>query len=144
MVVPIKDTRNKFFSTSASNIYNLNIALVLNNIDMADDYVVSNIIFNNSNRNDKIRGCTLAPSTVSSRSILSSSSNKSKELYSDWKQRESNKMVQDEPIIISERQNLNVSKLANTLPNMRIEHVYNVAPTCINSTIDNTNDVINI
>ena len=154
MVVPIRDTRNKFFSTLASNIYNSNMALVFNNVDMADDCVVSNIIFNNSNRNDKVRGCTFTPSAVSSRSVSSSSSNKSKELYSDCIQRESNKMVQDEPTTISdnlqleyttsERQTLNVSKVADTSPNMRIECIHNATPTYVNSTMDNNNDAINI
>jgi len=78
------------------------MALVLDNVDMANDCVISNIIFNNSNRNDKVRGRTLASSTVSSRSVSSSSSNKSEELYSDWMQRESNKMVQNKPTTISD------------------------------------------
>jgi len=154
MVVPIRDTRNKFFSTLASSIYNSNMALVLNNIDMDNNCVVSNIIFNNSNRNDKVRGHTLMPSTVSSRSVLSSSSNKSEELYSDRMQRESNKMVQDKPTTTSdsfqleyttsERQNLNVSKTADTPPNMRIKCAHNAVPTHVNSTTDNNNDAINI
>ena len=59
------------------------MALVLNDVDIADDCVISNIIFNNGNRNDEVRGHTLAPSIVSSRSVLSSSSNKSEELYLD-------------------------------------------------------------
>jgi len=69
-------------------------------------------------------------------------------------QRESNKMVQDKPTVISdslqlehtipERQNLNVSKVANTSPNMRIEHVHDAAPTHVNATTDNNNDTINI
>jgi len=69
-------------------------------------------------------------------------------------QRESNKMVQDEPATISDSvqlkyatpkvQNLNVSKVADTLSNMRTECVCNVAPTCGNSTMDNSNDIINI
>jgi len=59
------------------------MASVLNDVDIADDCVVSNIIFNNSNRNDEVKDHTLAPSTVSSRSILSFFSNKSKELYLD-------------------------------------------------------------
>jgi len=100
--VPIRDTRNKFFSTSASNIYNSNMALVLDNIDMADDCVVSNIIFNNGDRNDEVRGHTLAPSIVSSRSVLSFSSNKSGKLYLNRMQRESDKIVQDKPTATSD------------------------------------------
>jgi len=59
------------------------MALVLDNIDMIDDYVVSNIIFNNSDSNNEVRGYTFIPSTVSSRSVLNSSSNKSEKLYLD-------------------------------------------------------------
>ena len=47
-----------------------------------------------------MRGYTLVPSANSSRSVLSSSSNKSEELYLDWMQRESNKIDQDEPVVI--------------------------------------------
>jgi len=78
------------------------MALVLDNIDMIDDYVVSNIIFNNSNSNNEVRGYTFIPSAVSSRSVLSSSSNKSEKLYLDRIQRESNKMVQNESVAISD------------------------------------------
>jgi len=135
-------------------MYNSNITLVLNDVDIADDYVVSNTIFKNSDRNDKMKDYTLVPSTVSSRSISSSSSNKSKNFYSDWMQRKNNKMVQDKSTAIfdsfqleytiPERQNLNISKVADTPPNMNIKHVHNAAPTYVNSTIDNINDVINI
>jgi len=59
------------------------MALVLDNIDMIDDYVVSNIIFDNSDSNNEVRGYTFIPSTVSSRSVLSSFSNKSEKLYLD-------------------------------------------------------------
>ena len=65
---------------------------------MVDDYVVNNIIFNNSDSNDEVRGCMLAPSATNSRSVSTSSSNKSEELYLDHVQRESNRMVQDEPV----------------------------------------------
>ena len=70
-------------------------------IDIADNSVVNNIIFSNSNSNDEVRGCTLAPSTNSSRSVSSSFSNKSKELYLDQIQRESDKMDQDDPVTTS-------------------------------------------
>ena len=59
------------------------MALVLDNIDMIDDYVVSNIIFDNSDSNNEVRDYTFIPSTVSSRSVLNSSSNKSEKLYLD-------------------------------------------------------------
>ena len=69
-------------------------------------------------------------------------------------QRESDKMVQNEPTVTSdslqleyttpERQNLNISKIADTSPNMRIEYMHNTAPTYVNFIMDNNNDVINI
>ena len=83
MVAPIRDTRNKFFSNSASNSNNSNMASVLDDIDMVNDYVANNIIFNNSNSNNKVRGCMLALSATSFRSISTSFSNKGEELYSD-------------------------------------------------------------
>ena len=52
-------------------------------IDMADNYVVNNIIFSNSDSNDKVRDHTLAPSANSPKFVLNSSSNKSEELYLD-------------------------------------------------------------
>ena len=130
------------------------MTLVLDDINMANDYVISNIIFNNGNRNDEVRGCTLVFSAVSFRSISSFSFNKSEELYWDRMQRKSDKMVQNEPTTISdsfqleyttpERQNLNISKTADTSPNMRIEYMHNTVPTYVNFTMDNNNDVINI
>ena len=77
------------------------MALILN-IDMIDNSVVNNIIYSDSNKNDEVRGRTLVPSANSFRSVLSSFSNKSKELYSDWMQRESDKMDQDEPVASSD------------------------------------------
>ena len=130
------------------------MALVFNDVDIIDNYVVSNIIFNNSDSNDEVRDCTLAPSTVSSRSVLSFSSNKSEKLYSVWMQRVCDKMIQDEPVASSDsfqlkyttpvRQNQNVSKVANTFSNTRNKHVHNVASTCVNTTVVNSNEVINI
>ncbi len=45
------------------------MALVFN-IDMADDSVVSNIIYNDSNKKDEMKGCFSAFSMPSSRSLL--------------------------------------------------------------------------
>ena len=82
--MPIRDTRNKFFSTSAFNSSNSNMALVINNIDMVDNCVANNIIFNSSDRNDEVRDHTFASSAINFQSVLSSFSNKSEELYSVW------------------------------------------------------------
>ena len=97
MVVPIRDIRNKLSSTSAFNNYGSNIASDIDDDDMVVNNVVNNIIFNSSNRNNKMRGCTLTPSATSSYSVLCSFSNKSEELYTDQMQRESDSMVQDKP-----------------------------------------------
>ena len=71
------------------------MASVIDNIDIVDDCVANNIIFNSSDRNDKIRGCTFAFSAISFWSVSSSFSNKSEKLYLVQMQRESNNMVQD-------------------------------------------------
>jgi len=83
MVAPIRNIRNKFSFTLAFNNYDSNIALNMNDVDMIDDYVVNNVIFLNSDNNDKMRDYTLAPSATSSCSILCFCSNKSEELYMD-------------------------------------------------------------
>ena len=101
-----------------------------------------------------MRGHTLVPSANSSRSVLSSSSNKSEELYLDRMQRESNKMNQNEPVATSdsiqleymtlERQNHSVSKAVDTPSNMRMKHMQNIAPSLVNNIAENNNDIINI
>jgi len=63
-------------------------------------------------------------------------------------------MVQNEPVttadsfqleyVAQDRQNQNVSKVADLPSNMRNEHVVNVAPTHINPTVANFNNVFNI
>jgi len=115
---------------------------------MVVNNVVNNIIFNDSDKNDEMRGHTLAPSATSS------SSNKSEELYTDQMQRESDSMVQNEPTAstdsiqleyaIQEMQNPIISKTANTLLNMRTVYGHNIAPTRVNSTAVNNYDIINI
>ena len=101
-----------------------------------------------------MRDHTLVPSANSSRSVLSSSSNKSEELYLDQMQRESNKIDQDEPVAIFdsiqleymtlERQNHSVSKAVDTPSNMRTKHMQNIAPSLVNNIAENNNDIINI
>ena len=130
------------------------MALVINDINMIDDFVVSNIIYEDSDSNNKIRGHTLVPSTTSSYSVSCSSSNKSVELYIDQMQRESDSMVQDKPtasadsILLEyatqEVQNPIVSKTADTPPNIRTVYGHNIAPTCVNSTAVNNCDIINV
>ena len=69
MVVPIRDIENILFHSSAFTTSASNMALVFN-IDMANDSVVSNIIYNDSDKKDEVRGCSSASSMHSSRSSL--------------------------------------------------------------------------
>ena len=61
MVAPIRDIGNILFQSSAFHTSASNMALVFD-IDMANDSVVGNIIFNNSNKNDEVRDHSLASS----------------------------------------------------------------------------------
>ena len=61
MVMPIRDIGNILFQSSAFHTSASNMASVFN-IDIADNSVISNIIFNNSNKNNKVRGRFLASS----------------------------------------------------------------------------------
>ena len=69
MVVPIRDIRNISFYSSAFTTSASNMTSVFN-IDMADNSIVNNIIYNNSNKKDKMRGCSSVSSIHSSRSLL--------------------------------------------------------------------------
>jgi len=63
-------------------------------------------------------------------------------------------MVQNESVTISDsfqlryatfkRQNQNVSKAADIPSNTRNEHAHNIASTHVNTTVENSNNVINI
>ena len=97
-------------------------------IDMADDFVVSNIIYNDGNKKDEVRGYSSVSSMHSSRSLLIFS-DKSTEDYTVKVQYKSNSMDQDDPVVpsdspqliyvISKRQKSHVSKIANTSSNTR-------------------------
>ena len=62
------------------------------NVDIVYDPVVNTIIYSNNNSNKEVRDRALVPSASSSRSVLVSSSNKSKEEYVTKVQRESDNM----------------------------------------------------
>jgi len=72
------------------------------NVDIVDNSVVNTIIYSNNNSNEEVRGCALVPSASNSRSILVSSSNKSKEEYTTKVQRESDNINQDDPVTMSD------------------------------------------
>ena len=59
------------------------MALSMNNVNMNDNFVVNTIIYNNCNNYNEIRDRTLVPSINSSYSFLCSSSNMSKEVYTE-------------------------------------------------------------
>jgi len=80
MIAPIREIGNILFHTSAFNTSTSNMASFFD-INMADNSIVGNIFFNNSNRKDEVRGHSTVSSTSSSRS-LSSFSEKSIEEYS--------------------------------------------------------------
>ena len=100
------------------------------NIDIDDSSTVNNIIYGESSKNDKVRGHSLTSKAYSSRSILSlivlNSKDKS---YYDKVQQESNNMVEDDPVTMSEslqlkymtslRQAPSISKTTDISPNMR-------------------------
>ena len=79
MVAPIRDIGNTSFHSSAFTTSASNMALVFD-IDMADDSVIGNIIYNDSDKKDEVRGHSSASSMPSSRSS-SSFSDKSTEEY---------------------------------------------------------------
>ena len=54
MVALIRDTRNILFHSSALTISALNIALGFD-IDIVDDSIIANIIFNNNDKNNEVK-----------------------------------------------------------------------------------------
>ena len=71
MVVSIRDIGNITFRTLAFQIPASNIALEFD-INMDNGFTVNNIIYSESGKNNKVRGCSLTPRAYSSRSILPS------------------------------------------------------------------------
>ena len=152
MGAPIRDTRNILFHSSALTTSTSNMALGFD-IDMADDSVIVDIIYNNSDKKDEMRGHFSTSSMPSSRSLLSSS-DKSTEEYAANVQQESNNMNQDDSVIpsnspqlkyaTSRRQESHVSKVADSPSNMRKQCSQNITPALNNSTMDNNGKVFNI
>jgi len=152
MVAPIRDIGNISFHSSAFTTSTSNMALVFN-IDMANDSVVSNIIYNNSDKKDKVRGHSSASSIHSSRFLLVFLDKRTKE-YAIKIQHESNSIDQDDSVVssnspqlkyvISKRKESHISKIADLSSNTRKQHEQNVTPTLNNSTVDNNREVLNI
>ena len=99
MVVPIRDIGNISFHSLAFTTSASNMALVFN-INMANDSIIGNIIYNDSDKKDKIRGCSSVFNTHSSRSSLVFL-DKSTEEYATKVQHKSNSIDQDNPVIPS-------------------------------------------
>ena len=134
----------------------------MDNVDMNNDFVVNTIIHNNCDNYDKMRGHTLVLSANSFHSVSYSSSNMSEKVYIEWIQRESDRMIQNEPTassdsiqlkyITQEMQNPIISKTAELPPNMRTEYEHNIASTHVNVTVvkptmvtmANNSNIINI
>jgi len=126
MVAPIRDLGNKFFSASNTHSKALNMTLS-GNVDMAVD--ISNALFNNYCDNyDKVRGQSMSSNKQGTRTPFISSS-KCDEEYVMRVQRESDRMVEDDPIIVSDSPQLEyatpktqsncVSKVTDHISNMR-------------------------
>ena len=79
MDAPIRDTRNILFHSLALTTSTLNITSGFD-INMADDSVITDIIYNNSDKKDEVRDCS-STSSMSSFSSLLSFSDKSIEKY---------------------------------------------------------------
>jgi len=99
MGAPIRDTRNILFHSSALTTSTSNIALGFD-IDIANDSVIADIIYNDSNKKDEVRG-HFSASSISSFRSLSSSSDKSTKEYIVKVQQESVSMDQDNPVVLS-------------------------------------------
>lgn len=120
---------------------------------MADDSVIANIIYNNSDKKDEVRGCSSTSSTPSSRSLLSSS-DKSTEEYVAKVQWESDSIDQDNSVVPSDspqlkyvasrRQESHISKVANSSSNTKKQYSQNIVPALNNGTTDNNGEVLNI
>ena len=100
MVASIRDIGNISFHSLAFTTSTSNMASVFN-INMANDSVIGNIIYNNSNKKDKMRGCSSISSIYSSRS-LSVFLDKSTEEYAMKVQCKSNSMDQDDLVVPSD------------------------------------------
>ena len=100
MVASIRDTRNITFHISTLQTTASNIALEFD-IDMADGFIVNNIIFGDSGRREQVRGHSLTSSNSRNRSITSlielDSGNK---FYYDKVQCESDNMDEDNPVVM--------------------------------------------
>ena len=116
-------------------------------IDLADD-----LFEKNCDIHDKVRGCSLTYSVHHPKTLFLSSSKCDKN-YAMRVQRESDRIVEDDPIALSNNllleyaapksQNNQVSKVADPTTNVRQQHVINIGPVLNNKSIDSSN-VVNI
>ena len=73
------------------------------NINIADIFHINNIIFGNNSRGEQVRGHLLTSSNTRNRSnMLSIKPDSGDEFYHNKVQQESNNMVKDEPVVMSD------------------------------------------
>jgi len=102
MVAPNRDTGNITFHTSTFQTIAKNMDLELN-INIADRFYVNNIIFGNNSRGEQVKGHLLTSSNTRNRSNMPSiKPDSGDEFYHNKVQQESNNMVKDEPVVMSD------------------------------------------
>ena len=99
MVVPIRDFGNKFCSISAFHTPESNMTHS-SDIDMTSE-IVNDILKSACDNYNEVRGCTMTSNTYSTRTV-SMSSSKCNEDYTTKVQWESDNMVEDDLVAISD------------------------------------------
>jgi len=146
MVALIRDFGNKFCSFSAFHTPESNMTHS-SDINMTSEIV--NVILKSACDNyDKVRGHTMTSNTHSPRTA-SLFSSKCDEDYTTKVQQESDNMVENDPVVMSDNPQLEyatpssqphrVSKASDLPSNARPQHVDNTQPTLNNCGTDNGN-----
>ena len=110
MVAPIRDFGNKFYSISAFHTLESNMTHS-SNIDITSE-IVNDILKNSCDNYDKVRGHTMTSNTHSPMT-MSLSSSKCDEDYITRVQWESNNMVEDDLIVMSDNPRLEYATLSS-------------------------------
>ena len=151
MVAPIRDLGNKSFSASTTYSKASNMTLS-DDVDMAID--INNALFNNFCDNfNKVRDQSITSDKQDTRtpSMFSSECN---EEYSTRDQRESDRIVKDDPVITLDSpqleyttlktQNNHISKTTDYITNMRQQYAEYEVPAFNNNIDSNNSNIINI
>jgi len=150
MIVPTRDIGNKFVSTSA---FTTSVSNMTQPSEM--DMVVNNCVLffqDNCENYDEVRGCTMISNIQGSRTLLLSSSKCLKD-YHTRVQQESDKMVENEPNVLSDSpqleyitpksQNNKVSGVTDMTCNLRQQCVTSDT-LAFNTFVDSNNNVFNM